>query len=200
MGRPGPDRREGFTVTLYAGSRRRMLPTYAELARQLGRGIAERGWVLAYGGANIGLMGECADAALAAGGEVRGVILDTFSRVAHRGLHALEVVDNMRERKAGLAHLGDAFVALPGGFGTLEELSEILVERQLAHHHKPLVLVSPDGFWDALIAQFERMVESGLLKREYLGIISVVPDAAGAIAAIEKSAAPVASPATADKW
>ncbi len=174
-----------FTVTVYAGSRRQSPPAYVEIARELGKAIAERGWGLAYGGANIGLMGECADAALEAGGQVHGVILDTFSRVAHQGLHALDVVDNMRERKAGLAHRGDAFVALPGGFGTLEELSEILVERQLAHHQKPLVLVSPDGFWDPLLAQFERMAKDGLLKPKYLSIASVVPDAAGAIATIE---------------
>jgi len=182
-------RAEGaFTVTVYAGSRRKMPAAYAEIARELGSALAEHGWVLVYGGANIGLMGVCADAALEAGGEVHGVILDTFSRVAHQKIHALEVVDNMRARKAGLAHRGDAFVALPGGFGTLEELTEILVERQLSHHQKPLVLVSPDGFWDPLLAQFERMVVDGLLKREYLGLMTVVPNATGAIAAIEKSA------------
>ncbi len=177
-----------FTVTVYAGSRRQSPPAYVEIARELGQAIAGRGWGLVYGGANIGLMGECADAALAAGGQVQGVILDTFSRVAHQGLHALEVVDNMRERKAGLAHRGDAFVALPGGFGTLEELSEILVERQLAHHQKPLLLVSPDGFWDPLLAQFERMVKDGLLKPKYLSIVSIVPDAEGAIEILSESA------------
>ncbi len=79
-------------------------------------------------------------------------------------------------------------MALPGGFGTLEELSEILVERQLAHHQKPLVLVSPDGFWDPLLAQFERMVKDGLLKPKYLSIVSIVPDAEGAIEVLSESA------------
>ncbi len=176
-----------FAVTVYAGSRRQFPEPYGRIARDLGRAIAERGWVLVYGGANIGLMGACADAALAAGGHVEGVILDTFTRVLHRGVESIEVVSDMRERKAGLAHRGDAFVALPGGFGTLEELSEILVERQLAIHQKPLLLVDPDGFWNPLLAQFENMVAAGLLKPEYTSVFDVVPDAGAAIALIEKT-------------
>ncbi len=160
---------------------------WVPVARELGAGIAERGWILVYGGANVGLMGECADAALAAGGRVEGVILDSFSRVAHHGLDQLEVVADMRSRKAGLADRGDAFVALPGGFGTLEEFSEILVERQLDHHRKPLLLVSPDGFWNPLLAQFERMAQAGLLYAEYTRILDVVGDAAGALAVLERA-------------
>lgn len=129
----------------------------------------------------MGLMGACADAALDAGGRVEGVILDTFARVAHRGLHDLEFVGDMRSRKRGLAHRGDAFVALPGGFGTLEEISEILVERQLDLHRKPLILVNPDGFWDPLRAQIEHMAASGLLLPECLGLYDVVPDAQSAL-------------------
>ena len=189
-----------FAVTVYAGSRRRALPALKSLAADLGRAVAGRGWVLVYGGSNIGLMGACADAALAAGGRVEGVILDSFSRVAHRGLHALDVVGDMRERKAGLARRGDAFVALPGGFGTLEEVSEILVERQLGFHHKPLVLVNADGFWDPLLALFARMGESGLLAPEHASVPSVVADVAGALAAIDaQRALPNAGPPV-DKW
>lgn len=172
-------------MTVYAGSRREPLRAHAALAAELGRGIAERGWVLVYGGADVGLMGACADAALAAGGRVEGVILDTFSRVAHRSIDSLQVVGDMRARKAGLAHRGDAFVALPGGFGTLEELSEILVERQLEFHRKPLVLVSPGGFWDPLLAQFERMIECGLLRPEYRELVYTAKDAPATLARLE---------------
>ncbi|HZR80482.1 MAG TPA: TIGR00730 family Rossman fold protein [Candidatus Binatia bacterium] len=176
-------------VTVYAGSSRRSPAGLLALARDLGRGIAERGWVLVYGGARIGLMGALADAALAAGGRVEGVILDTFARVAHASLHALETVADMRSRKAGLAHRGDAYVVLPGGFGTLEELSEILVERQLGLHEKPLVLVNHEGFWDPLLAQIDRQVADGLVKEAYRALLTVVPDAEAALAAIARSPA-----------
>lgn len=160
-----------------------------EQAQELGRGIAERGWVLVYGGARIGLMGALADAALAAGGRVEGVILDTFARVAHASLHALETVGDMRARKAGLAHRGDAYVVLPGGYGTLEELSEILVERQLGLHRKPLVLVNFQGFWDPLLALLDRQVESELLSPTNRALPVVVDDAAGALAALDRASA-----------
>lgn len=177
-----------FAVTVYAGSRRLARAEHVVLAAELGTAIAKRGWVLVYGGANIGLMGACADAALFAGGRVEGVILDSFSRVAHQGLHALDVVGDMRSRKAGLARRGDAFVALPGGFGTLEEVSEILVERQLRFHAKPLVLVNADGFWNPLLALFDRMSEDNLLAPEHAAVVRVVPDVAGVLAAIDAGA------------
>jgi len=188
-----------FAVTVYAASRRSVPPHYAAIARDLGAGVAERGWVLVYGGANVGLMGECANAALAAGGRVEGVILDSFARVAHHGLHELEYAQDMRSRKAALARRGDAFVALPGAFGTLEEVSEILVERQLDHHRKPLVLVDVDGFWDPLLAQFRRMADDGLLRREYLDIVQCAEDAKSALALVE-SGAGSPSPHSTDKW
>jgi uncharacterized protein (TIGR00730 family) len=178
-------------VTVYAASSRRASPSLFELARSLGWGIAERGWTLVYGGADIGLMGALADAALGAGGRVEGVILDTFSRVAHAGLHELETVEDMRSRKAGLAHRGDAYVILPGGFGTLEELSEILVERQLERHRRPVVLVDFEGFWQPLLAQFDRMEATGVLHPEHHGVIDVVD---GARAALDLLDAYVASP------
>lgn len=189
-----------FAVTVYAGSRRRARAELLTLAAELGREVAGRGWVLVYGGSNVGLMGACADAALAAGGRVEGVILDSFSRVAHQGLHALDVVDDMRARKAGLARRGDAFIALPGGFGTLEEVSEILVERQLAFHRKPLVLVNPDGFWDPLLGLFARMNDAGLLAPEHQAVPSVVADVAGALAAIDAHPAHPSETAPVEKW
>jgi uncharacterized protein (TIGR00730 family) len=172
------------TVTVYAGSAPEAPEALLAVARALGAGIAARGWVLVYGGARIGLMGALADAALTAGGRVEGVILDTFARVAHAGLHDLATVTDMRSRKAGLARRGDAFVALPGGYGTLEELSEILVERQIGLHTKPLVLVNHEGFWEPLLALIERQVASGLVPPEHRALLTVVPDAAAAIAAI----------------
>jgi uncharacterized protein (TIGR00730 family) len=172
------------SVTVYAGSATRAAAAHLELARALGRGLAAQGWCVVYGGARIGLMGALADAALESGGRVEGVILDTFARVAHASLHDLVTVADMRSRKAGLAHRGDAYVVLPGGFGTLEELSEILVERQLALHHKPLVLVNHQGFWDPLLALIDRQVASGLVKDQYRDLLAVVPDAPGAVAAI----------------
>jgi len=176
------------SVTVYAGSATRASQGHLELARDLGRELARRGWVVVYGGARIGLMGALADAALAAGGRVEGVILDTFARVAHASLHDLVTVADMRSRKAGLAHRGDAYVVLPGGFGTLEELSEILVERQLALHHKPLLLVNHEGFWDPLLALVDGQIRSGLVKEKYRALLTVVPDAIGAVDAIARYA------------
>ncbi len=188
-----------FAVTVYAGSRTRARAEHLSLAAELGTAIAKRGWVLVYGGSNVGLMGACADAALGAGGRVEGVILDSFSRVAHQGLHALDVVGDMRSRKAGLARRGDAFVALPGGFGTLEEVSEILVERQLRFHAKPLVLVNADGFWDPLLALFARMTDAGLLAPEHAGVIRVVASVSGVLEAIEAAPCEPAPPSV-SKW
>jgi hypothetical protein len=102
----------------------------------------------------------------------------------------------MRSRKAGLAHRGDAFVALPGGFGTLEELSEILVERQLGLHSKPLVLLNHEGFWDPLLAQIDRQVTTGLVRPEYRALIDVAPDVPGVLAVLDAAAAPVEQPAS----
>ena len=186
------------SVTVYAASAPAAPPPLRALARDLGAGIAERNWLLVYGGANIGLMGELADAALGRGGRVEGVILDTFARVAHQQLHVLDTVGDMRSRKAALAHRGDAFVTLPGGFGTLEELAEILVERQLGLHAKPLLLINFEGFWDPLLALVERQIAYGLVKPAYRQLLTVVPDAASALAALDAAAARTATAATLD--
>jgi uncharacterized protein (TIGR00730 family) len=186
------------SVTCYAASSPEAPQALRALARDIGAGIAERGWLLVYGGARIGLMGDLADAALASGGRVEGVILDTFSRVAHQRLHALDTVGDMRSRKAALAHRGDAFVTLPGGFGTLEELSEILVERQLGFHAKPLVLVNFAGFWDPLLDLVERQIANDLVKPAYRELLTVVTDAAGALAALSTAAAQPLGPSRTD--
>lgn len=176
-------------VTVYAASSRQSPQAFCDLAHALGRGLAERGLVTVYGGARVGVMGALAEAALAAGGRVEGVILDEFSGVAHEGLHALETVGDMRSRKAGLADRGDAFVVLPGALGTLEEVAEVLVERQLGFHAKPVILVNYEGFWDPLLALFDRQLRDGILQPAHHAIPVVVADAHKALAALDAEAA-----------
>jgi uncharacterized protein (TIGR00730 family) len=142
------------------------------LASTLGSELARRGIGLVYGGGNVGLMGVVADAALAGGGEVIGVIPEAMVplEVAHEGLSRLIVVDSMHTRKARMAELSDAFVALPGGFGTLDEMFEILTWNQLGYIAKPAVFLDADGFWDALFAQIEHMSSTGLLRARHRGL------------------------------
>ncbi len=155
-------------ITVFAGSSRRTAPEHLEAARALGREIAGRGHELVYGGGRTGSMGALADAALAGGGTVHGVILRRFiEEDVHHPEVPLAAVEDMRSRKAGLDELADAFVALPGGLGTLEELSEILSFRKLALHHRPLVLLDVDGFYAPLVALFERAIEAGFEKPEH---------------------------------
>ena len=153
------------SVCVYCGSNAGARPIYAERAAQLGTRIAREGLALVYGGGNVGLMGIAADAALAAGGEVIGVIPEQLVgwEVAHRGLTRLDVVSNMHERKARMFDLGDAFVALPGGFGTLDEMFEMLTWRQLGLGDKPCAFLDVEGFYAPLIAMMDRMVEERFL-------------------------------------
>jgi len=150
-------------IAVFAGASRRSAPDLLSLARELGAEVARRGHDLVYGGGRTGLMGALADGALAAGGRVQGVILRRFidEDVHHLGVEMFEVTD-MRSRKAGLDERADAFVALPGGLGTLEELLEVLSFRKLDLHHRPVVLVNARGFFDPLVAQLERAVGEGL--------------------------------------
>ncbi|HLM04625.1 MAG TPA: TIGR00730 family Rossman fold protein [Blastococcus sp.] len=142
-------------------------------------GLAEAGVGIVYGGGRVGLMGVVADAALAAGGEVVGVIPQHLvdDEVAHPGLPRLEVVDSMHERKAVMADLSDAFVALPGAAGTLEELFEAWTWGMLGLHSKPTALLDVDGFWQPLLTQLRRMVDDGYLDAARLDALGVVPDA-----------------------
>jgi uncharacterized protein (TIGR00730 family) len=170
-------------ITVFAGSSRRAAGCYLEVARSLGTEIARRGHDLVYGGGSTGLMGALADAALEAGGRVRGVILRRFieEQVHHPGV-GLELVDDMRARKAGLDAHAHGFVALPGGLGTLEELAEMLSFRKLGLHRRPVVLLNAGGFWDPLIGQLERAVEGGFEDPEHRSWWCV---AAGAEAAVD---------------
>jgi uncharacterized protein (TIGR00730 family) len=139
----------------------------------MGEALALRGLTLVYGGGKVGLMGVVANAALAAGGKVVGVIPGFLAakELAHTGLSALYVVDSMHDRKARMAELADAFVAMPGGFGTLEEFCEVLTWAQLGLHAKPHGLLNVDGFYDALLALFDRAVADGFLGQSFRDLI-----------------------------
>ena len=156
------------SVCVYCGSNAGARPAYAQRAAALGERLARDGIAVVYGGGNVGLMGVIADAALAAGGEVIGVIPQQLVEweVAHRGLTRLEIVANMHERKARMFDLADAFVALPGGFGTLDEMFEMLTWRQLGLGDKPCAFLDVDGFFSSLIAQLDRMVEERFVHPE----------------------------------
>jgi uncharacterized protein (TIGR00730 family) len=152
-------------VAVFLGSSAGRRPEYAAAAADLGRSLAEAGAGLVYGGASVGLMGVLADAALAAGGEVIGVIPERVfaTELAHQGLTRLEVVGSMHERKARMAELADGFAALPGGLGTLDELFEILTWRQIGLHAKPVALLDVDGCWDGLAGLLDALVAEGFV-------------------------------------
>jgi uncharacterized protein (TIGR00730 family) len=174
-------------VCVFCGASSGRLPEYAEAARAFGAAAAARGLGVVYGGGRVGLMGAVADAALAAGGEVIGVIPQELvdRELAHGGLTELRIVGSLHERKALMAELSDAFVALPGAAGTLEELFEAWTWGMLGLHAKPTVLVDVDGFWQPLLAQLQRMADDGYLDRRRLDALGVVSDAAGLLAFVE---------------
>ncbi|MEA2248963.1 MAG: hypothetical protein QOH46_3492 [Solirubrobacteraceae bacterium] len=155
------------SVCIFCGSSAGSDPVYAETARAVGAGLAERGLRLVYGGGRVGLMGAVADGALAAGGDVVGVIPEQIValEVGHRGLgDDLRVVGSMHERKALMAELADAFIALPGGIGTFEELFEIFTWAQLGLHRKPLGLLDVAGYYQPLAAMLDHAVSAGFLR------------------------------------
>ncbi|MGO4260935.1 TIGR00730 family Rossman fold protein [Lysobacter sp. TAB13] len=153
------------TLCVYCGSNSGAKPIYTERAIALGSRMARDGIALVYGGGNVGLMGTVADAVLDAGGEVIGVIPEHLVNweVAHRGLTKLEIVGSMHERKARMFDLADGFVALPGGFGTLDEMFEMLTWRQLGIGNKPCAFLDIDGFYAPLMAMLDRMVAERFL-------------------------------------
>jgi uncharacterized protein (TIGR00730 family) len=165
---PEPQRR----ICVYCGTNVGSSPAYLEAATTLGTAMADRGIGLVYGGGKLGLMGAIADAVLAGGGEVVGIIPQSLVRaeLAHGGLTSLEVVDSMHLRKARMAELADAFVALAGGFGTFEELLEVLTWNQLGFIRKPVVLFDVDGFYTSLFAMFDKAVASGFVRDEHAAL------------------------------
>ncbi len=167
-----------ISICVYCGSRHGAQAAYTESARALGRAIGERGWQLVYGGGKVGLMGEVADAVIQAGGRVVGVIPDSLMRreVGHQGLHELHVVPNMHVRKQMMAERADAFIALPGGIGTLEELYEVWTWRQLGYHDKPIALLNVNGYFDALLQFMRTSVSEGFLSQEQHDALQVDDD------------------------
>ena len=184
-------------VCVFCGSSAPADPRYRDAARALGTLIARKGIVLIYGGGSVGLMGELADAALGYGGRVIGVIpAGLFAReVGHTGLTELHEVASMHERKQLMYDLSDAFVALPGGLGTLEELAEVATWSQLGLHSKPVVLLDVDGFWEPLVSQLDRMTRVGLLKPASRDLIQRTRSAEETLAVLA-----AAEPAHPEKW
>ena len=179
-------------VCVFCGSRPGAHEHYLEPARALGAALAATGRGLVYGGARVGLMGVVADAALAAGDEVIGVLPRALmtKELAHPGLHALHVVDSMHARKALMAELADGFIALPGGFGTLDELFEILTWAQLGIHRKPVALINWRGFYSPLLAFVARAQGEGFVAADDRGLLLVGDDAETALALLADYAPP----------
>jgi len=184
-------------VCVFAGSSSGARPEYRAAAVELGRLLAARKIGLVYGGARVGLMGAVADAVLEGGGYVTGVIPRSLAKreVAHTGLTDLRVVTSMHERKALMADLSDGFIALPGGWGTLDEFFEILTWAQLSLHQKPCGLLNVHGYFDGLLSFLEHSTKEGFVRREYQSMISV-SDSASAL--LEQLAA--YRPPAVEKW
>jgi uncharacterized protein (TIGR00730 family) len=175
-------------IAVYCGSSEAVAPEWKAVARSFGALLAERGIGVVYGGGRVGLMGEVADGALGAGGEVYGVIPAKLQglEVGHNGITELFVVDSMHARKAMMAHLSDGFVALPGGFGTLEEIIEVTTLSILNYHHKPVGLLNVDGYFDHLLRWIEHAAELGFVRPQHRNILTT---ATGAEAMLEALAA-----------
>ena len=184
-------------VCVFAGANAGLRPEYRAAAEELGHVLAARGIGLVYGGARVGLMGVVADAVLRSRGFVTGVIPRALvaKEVAHDGLSDLRIVDSMHERKALMADLADAFIALPGGWGTLEEFFEVLTWAQLGLHRKPCGLLNTRGYFDGLLSFVGHSIDEGFVRREYRSMISVA-DSADALLGLLVSYEPPAI----EKW
>jgi uncharacterized protein (TIGR00730 family) len=184
-------------VCVFAGSSPGRRPEYGTAAAALGRVLAERGIGLVYGGARVGLMGALADAALAAGGEVFGVIPRALvdKELAHTGLSALHVVESMHQRKALMADLSDGFVAVPGGWGTLEELFEVLTWAQLGLHRKPCGLLNVEDYFDPLLTFIDHSIAEGFVRSDYRRLIAVAAAAEPLLDLLAQQ-----TPPTVEKW
>jgi uncharacterized protein (TIGR00730 family) len=184
-------------VCLFCGSNAGTRAAYAQAAAQFGRALAARGITLVYGGGSVGLMKIAAEAALGANGSVIGVITEQLMvrEVGHPGLTELVVLPTMHERKARMAALADAFVALPGGFGTFDEFCEMATWDQLGIHVKPLVMLNVDGYFDGFLAQIDRGVCDGFLRPEHRVMVEVVSRVDEIFDAIARWRGPVV-----DRW
>ncbi|MDM1249038.1 TIGR00730 family Rossman fold protein [Acinetobacter sp. R933-2] len=179
-------------IALYCGSRFGHNPVYKEKAIQLAQGIAEHGFGIVYGGASIGLMGQVADTVTEHGGEVVGVIPEFMLdyEVAHNHLTELHVVENMHMRKAMMAERASAFVALPGGLGTFEEILEIATWGQLNQHQKPMMLYNVNGFYNHMIAQLDHAVQEGFLPPQHRAKLIICETEAEIFSAIKNLQTP----------
>jgi uncharacterized protein (TIGR00730 family) len=184
-------------ICVFCGSSRGSRPEYVQAAKQLGRLLARKKLDLVYGGARVGLMGEIADTVLAEGGEAVGVMPEFLldKGIAHEGLSDLRIVASMHERKRVMAELADGFIALPGGFGTLEEFFEALTWAQLRMHPKPCGFLNTCQFYRRLLEFLDHAVDEQLLKKEYLSMIIVEDDPETLLEKFE-----VYHPPTIDKW
>jgi len=180
------------SLCVYCGSRIPKDPSHIDAAKSLGKDLAENGIRLVYGGGHVGLMGVIADAVNDGGGEVHGVIPRALQdkEVAHDALTRLHVVDSMHERKSLMAVLADGFVALPGGFGTLEEFVEVVTWGQLRFHDKPCGLLNTDGYFDHLLAYLDNANTEGFLRAENREMLLCDADPAGLIRQFERYTAP----------
>ncbi len=162
-------------IAVFCGSSSGNSPEFVKQATLLGEKIAQKGLGVVYGGAHVGLMGAVADGVLSGGGKVIGVIPEFLKKkeLEHKNISEIHVVETMHERKALMNKLSDAVIALPGGYGTLEELYEMLTWSQLALHKKPIGILNVDGYYDPLIEMSEKMIENGFLKDEYRKILIV---------------------------
>lgn len=185
------------TICVYCGSNAGGHEAYAAEARKLARRLADEGIGIVYGGAAKGLMGVLADEMLDAGGSITGVIPRALQdrEIAHPGLAELHVVNSMHERKALMGELADGFVALPGGFGTLEEIIEMLTWAQLRLHAKPCGLYNVRGYFDGLLAFLGHMAEEGFLRPQHRAMLLVADDPAGLVERFRNYRAPVV-----EKW
>lgn len=179
-------------IAVYCGSSDAVDPAWRAVARAMGRLLADRGIGVVYGGGRVGLMGEVADGALERGGQVFGVIPQKLQalEVGHQGCTELFVVDSMHARKAMMAHLADAFVALPGGFGTLEEIIEVTTMGILNYHHKPVGLLNVSGFFDHLLAFVGHAADEGFIRPVHRHVLAVSDTPAGMLAALAGSVMP----------
>ena len=164
-----------MTLCVFCGSSTGNDAAFGDIARKLGIVLANRNIDLVYGGANIGLMGILADSVLANNGNVIGVIPEFLQNreVAHKSLTRLEIVSSMHERKKRMADMSDAFIAMPGGWGTLDELAEILTWKQLGLIYQPIGILNPNGFFDPLLKQLKMMEEAGFLQSKYLDFLNI---------------------------
>ncbi|QBQ98062.1 TIGR00730 family Rossman fold protein [Paraburkholderia pallida] len=184
-------------VCVYCGSSMGARPVYNEAAQAFGRALVDANLALVYGGGKVGLMGVIADTVMAHGGRAIGVIPELLvdKEVGHNGLTELHVVPDMHQRKKMMADLSDAFVAMPGGVGTLEELFEVYTWAQLGYHHKPVGVLNIDSFYNPLIALLEHTVSEGFMRQAYLDLLQIDSDPAALIGKLKRYHAPAK-----DKW